>query len=44
MRELTTREKAHKKGLIKVYNDLITKKKEAFDKMMAYEEKLLKRE
>jgi len=44
MRELTTREKAHKNKLVRDYNELLAKKKEAYDKVMAYEEKLAKRE
>ena len=41
MKELTTREKAHRAKLIKEYNDISIKKKEAYDRLMAYEKKLM---
>ena len=37
---LTTREKAHRNKLVKEYNTLITKKKEAYDRLMSYEKVL----
>jgi hypothetical protein len=42
-KELTPHEKRHRSKLVKEYNELMVKKKEAYDRLMSYERVLSER-